>query len=382
MSLSADTPPAIANTLGYLQHHLQELTKHQNASEHTINTTLAGLTAQLQQLTQLMTGLTPAPAVAPPLIPVFPPPAILPSPAPATPSKQRTRPKLPSPLDFSGERSSGRAFLNSCTLYLRLAPEQFSCNEEKIFWTLAFFKDGRAAKWSENLFCQEADTGIFPIQSWLDFEQQFRSQFFPVNAELDAINTLEGSSYYQGNRTVDDYLDSFLTLVLDARYTDPRTLVVKFRRGLQLNIQSQITTMPFRRPADTDLEAWYAATWRIDQARLANEAFQSMLQTTTSTPSRSTPSCSTPLSMFRPPLLALPPVLLRPPPPAPFRGIPMDVDMVQKMRSLPLQGCYRCGEANHLVKDCPHRLDVQRLTTEQREELIEDLMALKDAVEG
>jgi len=33
------------------------------------------------------------------------------------------------------------------------------------------------------------------------------------------------------------------------------------------------------------------------------------------------------------------------------------------------------------MKDCFHCLDVQRLTTEQREELIEDLMALKDAVE-
>jgi len=33
------------------------------------------------------------------------------------------------------------------------------------------------------------------------------------------------------------------------------------------------------------------------------------------------------------------------------------------------------------VKDCPHRLDIRRLTTEQREELMKDLMALKDAVE-
>jgi len=33
------------------------------------------------------------------------------------------------------------------------------------------------------------------------------------------------------------------------------------------------------------------------------------------------------------------------------------------------------------VKDCPYCLDVQRLTAEQREELIEDLMALKDVVE-
>jgi len=48
-------------------------------------------------------------------------------------------------------------------LYLRLAPEQFTCDEEKIFWTLAFFKDRCAAKWSENLFRQEADTSIFSI---------------------------------------------------------------------------------------------------------------------------------------------------------------------------------------------------------------------------
>ena len=83
-------------------------------------------------------------------------------------------------------------------------------------------------KWSENLFHQKADTGIFPIRSWTDFEQQFRSQFFPVNIKADAINTLERSLYYQGNQTMDDYLDSFLILTLDARYTDPQTLVVKF----------------------------------------------------------------------------------------------------------------------------------------------------------
>jgi len=243
MSLPADTPPAVADALGYLQHHLQELTKRQNASEHTINATLAGLTAQLQQLTQLITA--PAPTVALPLVSLSLPPVSPPSPVPATPSKQQTRPKLSSPPDFSSERSSGRAFLNSCTLYLRLAPEQFTCDEEKIFWTLAFFKDGRAAKWSKNLFHQEVDTGIFPIQSWTDFEQQFQSQFFPVNAEADAINTLEGSSYYQENRMVDDYLDSFLILALDAGYTDPWILVVKFRRRLKLNVQSQIATMPF-----------------------------------------------------------------------------------------------------------------------------------------
>jgi len=133
MSLPVDIPPAVANTLGYLQHHLQELTKHQNALEHTINTTLMGLTAQLQQLTQLIT--------APSLIPMSPPPISPSSLVPSTLSKQQMRPKLPFPPDFSSERSSSQAFFNSCTLYLCLALEQFSCNKKKILWTLAFFKD-------------------------------------------------------------------------------------------------------------------------------------------------------------------------------------------------------------------------------------------------
>ena len=56
MSLPVDTPPAVTDALGYLQHHLQELTERQNALEHIINNTLVGLTAQIQQLTQLMTS--------------------------------------------------------------------------------------------------------------------------------------------------------------------------------------------------------------------------------------------------------------------------------------------------------------------------------------
>jgi len=179
---------------------------------------------------------------------------------------------------------------------------------------------------------------------------------------------------------VDDYLDSFLTLVSDTGYTDPRTFVVKFRQGLRMNIQSQITTMPFGRPADTDPEAWYAAAQRIDQARLTNEAFQFTLRSTTTAPTRSALPRPTPLSMFRLPQSTLPPVPLRPAPPVLSGGVPMDVDTVRKTCPAPHRGCYQCGEPNHLVKDCPHHLDIRRLTAEQQEELIKDLMALKDAV--
>jgi len=192
MLLPPDTPQGIADALGYLQHHLQELIERQHVSESNINTTLAVLTVQLQQLTQLVANPSPLAVLNIPPLPVLSPPT---SPSLA-PTARQTRPKLSAPLDFSGERHNGCMFLNFCSLYIRLAPEQFYDEQEKILWALTFFKDGRAAKWSENVFCQEVDTSVFPIPTWGDFEQQFRLHFFLVNAEADAINTLEGTSYH------------------------------------------------------------------------------------------------------------------------------------------------------------------------------------------
>jgi len=169
MSLPPDIPQGIADALGYLQHHLHKLTERQNVSENNINTTLAALTVQLQQLTQLVANPSPPPILNTSPLPVPSPLVSL----PPAPTARQTCPKLSCPLDFSGERHNGHAFLNSCSLYICLALEQFHDKEERILWALTFFKGGRAAKWSENVFRQEADTGVFPIQTWRDFEQQF-----------------------------------------------------------------------------------------------------------------------------------------------------------------------------------------------------------------
>jgi len=167
MLLPLDTPQGIANVLEYLQYHLQELTERQYVSESNINSTLAALTVQLQQLTQLVAN---PPLLAVPNTPPLPVPSSLVSLLSALPA-QWTCPKLFCPLDFNGEHHNSCAFLNSCSLYICLALEQFHDKQERILWALTFFKGGHAAKWSKNMFHQEADTGVFPIQTWRDFEQ-------------------------------------------------------------------------------------------------------------------------------------------------------------------------------------------------------------------
>jgi len=99
MSLLLDTSQGIADTLGYLQHHLHELTERQNVSKNNINTTLVALTAQLQQLTQLVANPSPPPISNTPSPPI---PSPLASPLPA-PMARRMGPKLSCPPDFGGE---------------------------------------------------------------------------------------------------------------------------------------------------------------------------------------------------------------------------------------------------------------------------------------
>jgi len=81
MSLPPDISQGVADVLEYLQHHLQKLTERQHASENNINTTLAALTVQLQQLTQLVANLSLLAILNSPLPPILSPPVSL-SPVP------------------------------------------------------------------------------------------------------------------------------------------------------------------------------------------------------------------------------------------------------------------------------------------------------------
>ena len=73
-----------------------------------------------------------------------------------------------------------------------------------------------------------------------------------------ALNHLESMAYYQRGRSLDNYLNEFQDLIADAGYTDPKTIVLKFWRGLHAQIQNMVVTMASRRPSDTKPDEWYS----------------------------------------------------------------------------------------------------------------------------
>ena len=50
----------------------------------------------------------------------------------------------------------------------------------------------------------------------------------PLDSEAVAINLLETVAYFQGKQIVNNYLDQFKDLIEDSRYTDPKTIMIKF----------------------------------------------------------------------------------------------------------------------------------------------------------
>jgi len=150
------------------------------------------------------------------------------SPTPSIPASSAGRKKLalkPSfPPDFSGDQAARKAFLTSCQTYICLCPEAFEDDLTKVIWAMSYMKTGRANRWATREFEQEAKAGQLRFIDWLDFEEEFRKDFMPLDSESAAINVLEMTAYFQGKRTVDDYLDQFRDLIYDSGYTDPKTV--------------------------------------------------------------------------------------------------------------------------------------------------------------
>ena len=286
------------------------------------------------------------------------------------PSTRGPPPALPS--EFDGDRTHGMAFLRSCQTYIRLCPDNFSNDQTKIVWTLSYMKAGRAAKWAARVFrWEEENPESYRFVDWEDFRHGFKEEFCPAHTDMAAINRLESITYFQNKRSVDEYLDEFLDLISEAGYTDNKTVVVKFRRGLDPRIQDAIATMTSGRPSDEIPSHWYSAARTLDQNRATNEAFRASYRVPNSNPiSVQTRQPVPGISRF--PVNAH----FRP---SPGNPVPMDVDAARKKATATIS-CYRCGKLGHKAPDCNLRFDVRTCTVDELQSFLEDRLAALDVI--
>jgi len=205
-----------------------------------------------------------------------------PSEAMAVNGAQRHHPKIKPapPSDFDGDRAKGRAFLNSCQLYFRLTPERFPDDSSKVHWALTYMKRGWTYSFSNRVLRYENDHEGERFATWSDFRREFIKEFYPQNEDTHALMRLETTNYFQGKRSADEYIDEFKDLIDLSGYTESIAIVLKFRKGLQRDIQDYIAKMMEGRPRDDDVDSWYTAASLCEENRTANAAFHTTTKPT------------------------------------------------------------------------------------------------------
>jgi hypothetical protein len=211
---------------------------------------------------------------------------------------------------------------------------------------------------------------------------QFIEEFCLEDKGTCARVKLEGSKFYQGKRSVSEYVDEFQEVVEISEYTDELGIVMKFRRGLDVEIQNAIAKSRVDRPKDNDLEGWFAAAQTLDLNRQANDTFnevnsrRSTVVTSSGRPSPRNPflRVPTPLSTTS---LSLS-TSYQCPPPRPF--VPFAPGNADTNRSNAPMKCYKCNEAGHTIRDCPKRFDVRAMTVDELSEILKSRFASMDVV--
>jgi hypothetical protein len=264
------------------------------------------------------------------------------------------------------------------SLYL-LTQSDFVDEQVRIHWALSYFKGGRVASFAERILCQELRSGKMCFASWREFTEEFMSMFCPENEVTMALMQLESNQYFQAKWNVEAYIDEFKDLINLSGYTDPITIVLKFRRGLNPTTQDRIAESGTDRPSDIDFDGWFKAAQRLDLNRLVNEAFHlaSRCPPTHSAPTLMTYPAPprTPFSFIHshPPAAAIPAAMhtpLRTHPPS----IPMDIDCTHTLKPL-AQTCYHCGQTGHISRECDLCHDIRHMTLDEEDDFIQRIMA-------
>ena len=137
---------------------------------------------------------------------------------------------------------------------------------------LSFFKTDHTAHFANKVLCSWRKGKAY-YSDWDTFEEDFIKHFCLKDQQLSAITKLKGTSWYQGRDSVEDYINRFQEPIDILEYSNNKTIVVKFQKGLDPGIQNKVALLGNLAPDFNDPRGWYKVSIRVAQNKEANDTF-------------------------------------------------------------------------------------------------------------
>jgi hypothetical protein len=217
-------------------------------------------------------------------------------------------------------------------------------------WAFSFMKSDRAARFVNRQMHLYSVVGSLTYVSWPEFVTEFILEFCLKNEIQVARTNLETPKYFQGSKTVDEYVDEFHKMI---------------DHGLNPKVQDHVACMTTGCPLDELPTQWYDAAILYNENRIANEAFM-MASRTSSCPEPS----SSGTSIFHRPTPRTP--IVTPPQMSRYTPAAMSTSHPQRLEESSSIVCFWCGQSGHLHPECPKHFDVHFMDLDEQQALVQE----------
>ena len=255
--------------------------------------------------------------------------------AETTPIAKKTELNLPK--IFTGKRTNLQRFLQDTFIFLTINKEHYNTDNKKITFVMSFMTDGDAALWKQEFIGKVIRDSVtagneITFGTYKSFIESLEKSFLPYDAPGDALDAMK--CLRMGEGSFEEHLAKFKLLVSQSGLDESAVVADLFRETLPLGLQRPIL---LSKKLPVTLQEWYDkvntfyGNWRKTQWVLGRgkpiETKKEMPRKTFSFPRQRGPNA-------------------------------MDIDRLttEERTQLMKEGkCFKCRKQGHLSRDCPPR---------------------------
>jgi hypothetical protein len=168
--------------------------------------------------------------------------------------------KLNPPKAFTGKREDLKKFLQDTSLYLLVNDKVYDTDIKKIAFALSFMNEGDAASWKEQLLEDAMALPSLDLGTWTQFKASLEDSFKPYDAPGDALEEMK--ALRMGNNSIEEHTAKFKMLVTRSGLDTTSAAVIDyFRESLNIPLQRRILSL--ENPPKT-LKEWYDWAAKLD----------------------------------------------------------------------------------------------------------------------